>query len=75
MYKAIRRLEKIGECEDDPKRGGFFELIELYDEHNNVITKSLCTHPESYFAFVYEGVEYYSLPNSKSEKPVYYRTL
>ena len=71
--KAIRRVERVGENKEN--RGGFFELIELFDENGNSVIKSGTTHPESYFTFQYNDVEYLSLPRSKGEKPVYYRYL
>lgn len=73
VYKAVRRIENVGEYIHG--RGGFFELIELYDEDGKVVTKSLCTHPEGHFSFLYKGVEYYSLPHSHGSKPVYHRLV
>jgi len=73
VLKAIRRVEKVGENEEN--RGGFFELIELFDENGNSVIKSGTTHPESYFTFQHNNVEYLSLPNSKGIKPVYHRYL
>lgn len=72
VCKAIRRKEKIGEWRKN--EGGFFEVIELTDE-NGDITISQPTHPESYFTFRHDGVEYLSLPNSNGERPVYHRIL
>jgi hypothetical protein len=59
---AVRRKERIGECEHDPQRGTFFEKVDLYDSEGNVIFTSGTTHPESHYSFTFMGFEYHSNP-------------
>lgn len=65
VYHAVRDKEGVGK---------FNEIIRLYDREKE-IARSTTTHPESYFTFVYEGVEYFSLPYSEGKKPVYHRII
>lgn len=58
MYKARRRTELINETVEG--EGGFFEVIELFDEHNKVIYKHTRVHPENSVYFTFNSVEYYS---------------
>ena len=49
VYRAVRRKEREGEDQFDPRRCGFFEKIELFDIAGKTVAMSGVTHPESYF--------------------------
>jgi hypothetical protein len=66
VFKAIRRKSLANT---------FNEEVALYDDKGNEIFVSSQTHPESYFSFEHEGIEYFSQPYSNSEKPVYSRVI